>query len=50
MIKENNLVPVPSANIAVNKSRVKLYKNTGDIPTYYLQKNNYFTSELYNSI
>jgi len=48
MIKENNLVPVPSANIAVNKSRVKLYKNTGDMPTYYLQKGQEFQIELFN--
>jgi len=48
MIKENNLVSVPSANITVNKSRIKLYKNTGDMPTYYLQKGQEFQLELFN--
>ena len=32
----------PTANIAVNKSRVKLYTKAGELPTYYLQKQNYF--------
>ncbi len=41
---------VPTANIAVNKSRLKVYKNTGDMPTYYLQKGHYFYLELCNSI
>lgn len=39
---------VPSANIAVNKSRLKVYKNTGDLPTYYLQKGQEFQIELFN--
>lgn len=41
---------MPSANLAVNKSRIKLYNNTGEIPTYYLQKGHYFYLELCNSI
>ena len=39
---------VPTANIAVNKSRLKVYKNTGDMPTYYLQKGQEFQIELFN--
>jgi hypothetical protein len=39
---------VPTANIAVNKSRLKVYKNTGDMPTYYLQKGQEFSIELFN--
>ena len=39
---------MPSANIAVNKSRIKLYNNTGDIPTYYLQSGTEFSIELFN--
>lgn len=39
---------VPSANIAVNKSRVKLYNTSGEMPTYYLQKGQEFQIELFN--
>lgn len=39
---------VPTANIAVNKSRLKVYHNTGDMPTYYLQKGQEFQIELFN--
>jgi len=39
---------VPSANIAVNKSRLKVYKNTGDLPTYYLKSGTEFQIELFN--
>ena len=39
---------VPTANIAVNKSRLKVYKNTGSMPTYYLQKGQEFQIELAN--
>ncbi len=38
----------PTANIAVNKSRIKLYKKNGDLPTYYLQKGQEFQIELFN--
>ena len=49
MYKKTYEVPsVPSANIAVNKSRLKVYKNTGDMPTYYLQKVQEFSIELFN--
>lgn len=39
---------VPTANIAVNKSRLKVYKNAGVLPTYYLQKGQEFQIELAN--
>lgn len=39
---------VPTASIAVNKSRVKLYNKNGDMPTYYLQKGQEFQIELFN--
>lgn len=39
---------VPTANIAVNKSRLKVYKNAGNLPTYYLQKSQEFQIELSN--
>lgn len=39
---------VPTANIAVNKGRVKLYEKLGELPTYYLQKGQEFQIELFN--
>lgn len=39
---------VPTANIAVNKSRLKVYKKDGDMPTFYLQKGQEFQIELFN--
>ena len=39
---------VPTANIAVNKSRLKVYKNAGEMPTYYLQKGQEFQIEIAN--
>ena len=39
---------VPTANIAVNKSRLKVYKNAGELPTYYLQKGTEFSIEIAN--
>lgn len=49
-MKTNNYcVPkVPTANIAVNKSRIKLYTKNVDIPTYYLEKGQEFQIELFN--
>lgn len=45
----NYLAPkVPTANIAVKKSRIKLYDKQGDLPTYYLQKGQEFQIELFN--
>jgi len=37
---------MPTANIAINKSRLKLYK--GEIPTYYLKPSSEFQIELFN--
>jgi hypothetical protein len=49
MYKKTHKAPtVPTANIAVNKSRLKVYNNTGDMPTYYLQKRQEFQIELFN--
>jgi len=39
---------MPSANIAINKSRMKVYDKKSDIPTYYLQKGQEFQIELFN--
>ena len=39
---------LPTANIAVNKSRLKIYEKTSDVPTYYLQKGQEFQIELFN--
>ena len=40
--------PTPTANLAINKSRVKLYNKNEKVPTYYLQKGQEFQIELYN--
>lgn len=39
---------MPTANIAINKSRIKVYKKNSDMPTYYLQKGQEFQIELFN--
>ena len=39
---------VPTANLAVNKSRIKLYNKQGEMPTYYLQSGQEFQIELFN--
>lgn len=39
---------VPTATIAVNKSRLKVYNKKGEMPTYYLQKGQEFQIELFN--
>lgn len=39
---------LPTANIAVNKSRLKVYNKNSDIPTFYLQKGQEFQIELFN--
>jgi len=50
MKKQNYEAPaVPTANIAVNKSRIKLYTKGLDMPTYYLQKGQEFQIEIFNS-
>lgn len=48
MYKNNYEASVPTANIAVNKSRIKLYSKGLDMPTYYLQKGQEFQIELFN--
>ena len=48
-MKQNICAPsVPTTNLAVNKSRVKLYSKGLDMPTYYLQKGQEFQIELFN--
>ena len=48
-MKQNLNAPmVPTAGIAVNKNRLKLYSKGVDIPTYYLQKGQEFMIELFN--
>src|ERR1035437_9797659 len=49
-MKQQILAPntVPTAHLAVNKSRLKVYKNVGTLPTYYLQKGQEFSIELFN--
>jgi hypothetical protein len=39
---------MPTANIAVNKSRIKLYDKNVEVPTYYLKKGQEFQIELAN--
>lgn len=39
---------VPTANIAVNKSRMKVYNKKGEMPTYYLQSGQEFQIEIFN--
>jgi hypothetical protein len=39
---------VPTANIAVNKSRLKVYEKEGEQPTYYLSKGQEFQIEIFN--
>ena len=41
-------ITVPTANIAVNKSRIKLYNKQGELPVYYLQSGQEFQIELFN--
>lgn len=44
----NDGIPTPTANLAINKSRLKVYGKKSDVPTYYLQKGQEFQIELYN--
>lgn len=39
---------MPTANIAINKSRIKVYDKKSDVPTYYLKKGQEFQIELFN--
>jgi hypothetical protein len=49
-MKTNNYCApkVPTVNIAVNKSRIKLYTKNVEMPTYYLEKNQEFQIEIFN--
>lgn len=38
----------PTASIAVNKSRLKVYESNGELPKYFLNSNQEFEIELYN--
>ena len=44
----NEGLPTPTANIAINRSRIKLYGKKSNVPTYYLQKGQEFQIELFN--
>jgi hypothetical protein len=48
MYKQNQGVPTPQANLAINKSRLKLYGKNSKVPTYYLSKGQEFQIELFN--
>jgi len=39
---------MPTANLAINKSRIKLYNKNSNTPTYYLEKGQEFQIELFN--
>lgn len=45
---KNVSVGTPTANLAINKSRIKMYGKKKSIPTYYLEKGQEFQIELYN--
>lgn len=45
---KNSNSGMPTANIAINKSRLKIYDKNKDIPTYYLTKGQEFQIELFN--
>ena len=40
--------PTPTANLAINKSRLKVYNKKSEVPTYYLEKGQEFQIELFN--
>jgi len=49
MYKMSNFgLSTPTANLAINKSRIKSYSNSSEVPTYYLQKGQEFQIELFN--
>lgn len=47
-MKNKQTISQPNAHICINKSRMKVYKNVGNLPTYYLQKGQEFSIELAN--
>lgn len=46
--KTNEGLPTPTANIAINRSRIKVYGKNSKVPTYYLKKGQEFQIELFN--
>jgi hypothetical protein len=49
MYKQSNTgFPTPTANLAINRSRLKVYGKNSEAPTYYLQKGQEFQIELFN--
>jgi len=44
----NEGLPTPTANLAINRSRIKIYGKNSEVPTYYLQKGQEFQIELFN--
>lgn len=49
-MKQSIVTPtgVPTANLAINKSRIKIYNKDGQMPTYYIEKGQEFQIELFN--
>jgi hypothetical protein len=41
-------IPTPTAMLAINKSRMKIYGKNSEVPTYYLTKGQEFQIELFN--
>ena len=41
-------IPTPTAMLAINKSRMKIYGKSSEVPTYYLTKGQEFQIELFN--
>src|ERR1039458_9402684 len=39
---------LPTANLAIAKSRIRLHKTAGSLPTYYLENGTEFQLELFN--
>jgi hypothetical protein len=46
--KINEGISYPTVNLAINKSRVKMYNKASDMPTFYLKKGEEFQIELFN--
>lgn len=48
-MKQNVIsAPMPTVNLSINKSRIKLYNKNEAIPVYYLKKDSEFQLELFN--
>jgi hypothetical protein len=48
IMKHVTTAAMPTANITINKSRIKLYNKKSDAPVYYLTKGQEFQIELFN--